>query len=174
MDRVRPPDGRHPRRAGALDLSRRALLGGLAAEHLAAHGGDPEESLAALDLDRSTRESLAAAAGPEAGAPLAHVGSGSGSNGDDAGAASDATGEYTPDPRAPAGTSDSRPSGGPGTVVAGRYTLAERLGEGGMGEVWVARQSEPVKREVAIKLIKTGMDSRAVLQRFEQERQRWR
>ena len=40
-----------------------------------------------------------------------------------------------------------------------------------MGEVWVAKQSEPVKRKVALKLIKAGMDSRAVLQRFEQERQ---
>ncbi len=40
-----------------------------------------------------------------------------------------------------------------------------------MGEVWVARQTEPVKRKVALKLIKTGMDSRAVLSRFEQERQ---
>jgi uncharacterized protein (TIGR03435 family) len=40
-----------------------------------------------------------------------------------------------------------------------------------MGEVWVAHQSEPVKRTVALKLIKTGMDSRAVLARFEQERQ---
>ena len=40
-----------------------------------------------------------------------------------------------------------------------------------MGEVWVAKQTEPVKRKVALKLIKTGMDSRAVLQRFEQERQ---
>jgi WD40 repeat protein len=40
-----------------------------------------------------------------------------------------------------------------------------------MGEVWVAKQTEPVKRKVALKLIKTGMDSKAVLQRFEQERQ---
>src|SRR3984885_7919769 len=40
-----------------------------------------------------------------------------------------------------------------------------------MGEVWVAKQSQPVKRKVALKLIKTGMDSRAVLARFEQERQ---
>src|SRR5262249_2944536 len=54
---------------------------------------------------------------------------------------------------------------------AGRYTLVEKLGEGGMGEVWVARQTEPVKRKVALKLIKAGMDSKAVLQRFEQERQ---
>ena len=58
-----------------------------------------------------------------------------------------------------------------GVVIAGRYTLVERLGEGGMGEVWVAKQTEPVKRNVAVKLIKSGMDSRGVVQRFEQERQ---
>jgi hypothetical protein len=59
----------------------------------------------------------------------------------------------------------------PGAIVAGRYILVNKLGEGGMGEVWVAKQSEPVKRSVALKLIKPGMDSRAVVQRFEQERQ---
>jgi RNA polymerase sigma factor (TIGR02999 family) len=58
-----------------------------------------------------------------------------------------------------------------GQVIAGRYTLQEKIGEGGMGEVWVARQSEPVKRRVALKLVKTGMDSAAVLRRYEQERQ---
>src|SRR5262249_58453297 len=58
-----------------------------------------------------------------------------------------------------------------GAVVADRYTLLQRLGEGGMGEVWVARQTEPVKRQVALKLIKAGMDSKAVLARFEAERQ---
>src|SRR5262249_40870358 len=58
-----------------------------------------------------------------------------------------------------------------GAVIAGRYTLLERLGEGGMGEVWLARQQEPVKRKVALKLIKAGMDSKAVLGRFEAERQ---
>lgn len=69
-------------------------------------------------------------------------------------------------------TSDYRPATlEPGTIIAGRYTLVERIGEGGMGEVWVARQSEPVKRKVAVKLIKPGMDTRAVLTRFEQERQ---
>jgi tetratricopeptide (TPR) repeat protein/tRNA A-37 threonylcarbamoyl transferase component Bud32 len=57
------------------------------------------------------------------------------------------------------------------TLIAGRYTLQDKIGEGGMGEVWVARQSAPVKRKVALKLIKKGMDSRAVLQRFDQERQ---
>src|SRR5260370_20765233 len=50
-----------------------------------------------------------------------------------------------------------------GTVIAGRYTLVEKIGEGGMGEVWVAKQTEPVKRKVALKLIKAGMDSRQVL-----------
>ncbi len=68
-------------------------------------------------------------------------------------------------------TTEYEPKSGSGMVIAGRYTLQERIGEGGMGEVWVARQTEPVKRKVALKLIKMGMDSRAVLQRFEQERQ---
>jgi eukaryotic-like serine/threonine-protein kinase len=58
-----------------------------------------------------------------------------------------------------------------GMRISQRYTLLEKVGEGGMGEVWVARQHEPVKRKVAIKLIKAGMDSKAVLARFEQERQ---
>ncbi|MCY2967902.1 MAG: serine/threonine-protein kinase [Planctomycetota bacterium] len=56
-------------------------------------------------------------------------------------------------------------------VIAGRYALVELLGQGGMGEVWVAQQSEPVKRRVALKLIKGGMDSRDVVNRFEAERQ---
>ena len=60
---------------------------------------------------------------------------------------------------------------GHGQVIADRYTLEDQIGEGGMGEVWVAKQSVPVKRRVALKLIKTGMDSQAVLKRFEQERQ---
>ncbi len=58
-----------------------------------------------------------------------------------------------------------------GTMLVGKYKLLERIGEGGMGSVWLAQQSEPVKRKVAIKLIKAGMDSRAVLARFEAERQ---
>ena len=53
----------------------------------------------------------------------------------------------------------------------GPYKLLEEIGEGGMGSVWVAQQSEPIKRKVAIKLIKAGMDSKAVLARFGAERQ---
>ena len=55
--------------------------------------------------------------------------------------------------------------------VIGPYKLQEKIGEGGMGSVWVARQTEPIKRTVAIKLIKAGMDSKSVLARFEAERQ---
>src|SRR5262245_7853933 len=54
-----------------------------------------------------------------------------------------------------------------GQVLAGRYELLEPVGEGGMGAVWVAQQTEPVKRPVAVKLIKPGMDSKQVLARFE-------
>jgi serine/threonine protein kinase/tetratricopeptide (TPR) repeat protein len=58
-----------------------------------------------------------------------------------------------------------------GAVIAGKYTLLEEIGRGGMGVVWRAKQSEPVRRFVAIKLIKPGMDSRQVLARFDAERQ---
>jgi eukaryotic-like serine/threonine-protein kinase len=58
-----------------------------------------------------------------------------------------------------------------GTTIAGRYTLVDLIGEGGMGSVYLASQTEPVKRQVALKLIKTGMDSRGVLARFDAERQ---
>ncbi|MEQ1904474.1 MAG: serine/threonine-protein kinase [Pirellulaceae bacterium] len=58
-----------------------------------------------------------------------------------------------------------------GTLIASRYKLIENLGEGGMGTVWIAEQKEPVKRKVAIKLIKAGMDSKQVLARFDAERQ---
>jgi serine/threonine protein kinase/WD40 repeat protein len=59
---------------------------------------------------------------------------------------------------------------GPGGWI-GRYKLLSVLGEGGMGIVYLAEQTEPVKREVALKVIKPGMDSKRVLARFEAEQQ---
>ena len=56
-------------------------------------------------------------------------------------------------------------------ATIGPYKFIEQIGEGGMGTVWMAQQSEPVKRLVAVKLIKAGMDSRQVIARFEAERQ---
>jgi eukaryotic-like serine/threonine-protein kinase len=53
----------------------------------------------------------------------------------------------------------------------GPYHLLEKIGEGGMGEVWVAEQHKPLHRRVALKLIKAGMDTRQVIARFESERQ---
>ena len=59
----------------------------------------------------------------------------------------------------------------PERVFAGRFKLRQKLGEGGMGEVWVADQAEPVQRRVAIKVVRPGLDSDRMLARFEQERQ---
>ncbi|MHC4235550.1 MAG: serine/threonine protein kinase, partial [Planctomycetota bacterium] len=53
----------------------------------------------------------------------------------------------------------------------GPYKLLQRIGEGGMGVVFLAEQTEPVRRRVALKLVKLGMDSKAVVGRFESERQ---
>ena len=59
---------------------------------------------------------------------------------------------------------------GHGTVV-GPYKLLQQIGEGGMGAVYMAEQTEPVRRRVALKIIKPGMDTRQVIARFEAERQ---
>ena len=53
----------------------------------------------------------------------------------------------------------------------GRYKLLQEIGEGGMGTVWMAEQQQPVRRRVALKVIKTGMDTKQVIARFEAERQ---
>jgi serine/threonine protein kinase/Tfp pilus assembly protein PilO len=58
----------------------------------------------------------------------------------------------------------------PGTAI-GPYRLLEQIGEGGMGLVFVAAQTRPVRRRVALKVVKPGMDTRQVVARFEQERQ---
>jgi len=68
-------------------------------------------------------------------------------------------------------TLDTSPlSEGPGTVI-GRYKLLERIGEGGMAVVYMAEQAEPIRRKVALKIIKLGMDTKQVIARFEAERQ---
>lgn len=73
-------------------------------------------------------------------------------------------------PRTPTATSAEPPLEGPGTKI-GPYRLMEQIGEGGFGLVFVAEQQEPVKRRVALKVIKPGMDTRQVTARFTQERQ---
>jgi serine/threonine protein kinase/Tol biopolymer transport system component len=62
------------------------------------------------------------------------------------------------------------PMEAPGTVI-GRYKLLEKIGEGGMAVVYMAEQTEPIRRKVALKIIKLGMDTRQVIARFEAERQ---
>ena len=80
-------------------------------------------------------------------------------------------------PEAPS-LGDSQPTVGmggaagefPGAII-GPYRLLEQLGEGGFGSVWLAQQQEPIRRQVALKIIKAGMDSEQVIGRFEAERQ---
>ena len=68
-------------------------------------------------------------------------------------------------------TFDESPlSEGPGTVI-GRYKLLEKIGEGGMAVVYMAEQETPIRRKVALKIIKLGMDTKSVIARFEAERQ---
>src|SRR3954451_66924 len=71
---------------------------------------------------------------------------------------------------APATRASAEPGPAAGAAV-GRYKLLEVVGEGGMGTVWLAEQTEPVRRKVALKVVKAGMDTRQVLARFEAERQ---
>ena len=73
-------------------------------------------------------------------------------------------------PEDDAATETLVPSGEAGRRL-GPYHLLQRLGEGGMGEVWLAQQTSPVRRDVAVKIIKRGLDTRQVVARFEAERQ---
>jgi eukaryotic-like serine/threonine-protein kinase len=70
----------------------------------------------------------------------------------------------------PPQTQTQSPGGVSGGTI-GPYRILERLGEGGMGEVWLAEQTRPVRRQVALKVIKAGMDTAQVVARFEAERQ---
>ncbi len=79
---------------------------------------------------------------------------------DETAAGSDRTASYRP---------ETPPAALIGSVIAGRYKLREEIGEGGMGSVYLAEQLQPVKRRVALKLVKVGMDSRTVLARFDSE-----
>lgn len=65
----------------------------------------------------------------------------------------------------------AQPSATSAVAFIGSYRLLQRVGEGGMGEVWLAEQTHPVRRQVALKIIKAGMDTAQVVARFEAERQ---
>jgi serine/threonine protein kinase len=73
-------------------------------------------------------------------------------------------------PLPPARTIDGTIPERPGTVI-GPYKLLEQIGEGGMGVVFMAEQQQPIRRKVALKVLKPGMDTRQVIARFEAERQ---
>src|SRR5215471_21117527 len=85
----------------------------------------------------------------------------------------DLTGPYRPDSHEEPPDAGALPQ--PGTENSGArigpYKLLQPLGEGGMGSVWMAEQQEPVRRMVALKIIKAGIDSAQIIARFEAERQ---
>ncbi|MCI0356889.1 MAG: serine/threonine protein kinase, partial [Planctomycetaceae bacterium] len=85
-------------------------------------------------------------------------------------AAHDQSGDLLDAPDLAARTTDSPVSERPGTQI-GPYKLLQQIGEGGFGVVYMAEQTEPVRRRVALKVIKPGMDTRQVIARFEAERQ---
>ena len=112
-----------------------------------APGGEPEEDAIAAT------GSTAAAGPPRPAEPEA-----------------DATSEATDPPDPPPSTTARPIAEGPGSRI-GPYKLLQEIGQGGMGAVFMAEQDQPVRRRVALKIIKAGMDSRQVVARFEAERQ---
>ena len=90
-------------------------------------------------------------------------------------AASEAAGDFLQEPDAEARLADDRPGNqlreeNVGDRI-GRYKLLRKIGEGGFGTVWMAEQEEPVRRRVALKVLKAGLDTKEVVARFESERQ---
>src|SRR5947209_9703234 len=127
--------------------------------------------LAALDLPAAARAPyLAAACGDDAGLQ---------SRVEALLASHEQAGSFLqPDAGGPGtGAFDAGPASSPGPAAAagrtrvGPYKLLQPIGEGGMGSVYMAEQERPVKRTVALKLIKVGLDSGQVVARFEAERQ---
>ncbi len=85
-------------------------------------------------------------------------------------AAHDEAGDFMSEPTLDRVEGYSAPAEEAGTTI-GRYKLLEKIGSGGFGDVFMAQQFEPVKRRVALKIIKLGMDTKQVVARFEAERQ---
>ncbi len=84
--------------------------------------------------------------------------------------ANDGAGDFMANPTVDHIAAYSKPAEQAGTTI-GRYKLLEQIGQGGFGDVYMAQQLEPVKRRVALKIIKLGMDTKQVVARFEAERQ---
>lgn len=85
-------------------------------------------------------------------------------------AAHDQAGQFLGEPTIDHVAAYSKPAEQAGMTI-GRYKLLEKIGQGGFGDVYMAQQLEPVKRRIALKIIKLGMDTKQVIARFEAERQ---